>query len=96
MIKVRGDDLDQINAEGHDVLKSISSVPGVVRAFIDRDGSLPQYIVDIDRAAAARYGINVGDIQDLIETALAGKATSQLWEGEKHFSVVGAVEAGRA
>jgi len=88
VIKVRGDDLEQINAEGQEVLKAIEDVPGVVRAFIDREGSLPQYIVDIDRAAAARYGINVGDVQDLVETALAGKATSELWEGEKHFSVV--------
>ncbi|HLX22165.1 MAG TPA: CusA/CzcA family heavy metal efflux RND transporter [Usitatibacter sp.] len=88
VIKLRGDDLDQINAEGHQILKAIADVPGVVRAFIDRDGTLPQYIVDIDRAAAARYGINVGDVQDLIETAIAGKATSELWEGERHFSVV--------
>lgn len=88
VIKVRGDDLDQINLEGHQILENIADVPGVARAFIDRDGSLPQYIVDIDRAAAARYGINVGDVQDLIETALAGKATSELWEGERHFSVV--------
>ncbi len=88
VIKLRGDDLDQINAEGHQILTAIADVPGVVRAFIDRDGTLPQYIVDIDRAAAARYGINVGDVQDLIETAIAGKATSELWEGERHFSVM--------
>ena len=44
--------------------------------------------LDIDRAAAARYGINVGDVQDTIETALAGKATTELWEGERHFCVV--------
>jgi len=88
VIKVRGDDLDQITAEARQVLEAISSVRGVARAFIDRDGSLPQYVIDIDRAAASRYGINVGDVQDLIETALAGKATSELWEGEKHFSVV--------
>ncbi|MGZ5083467.1 MAG: efflux RND transporter permease subunit, partial [Usitatibacter sp.] len=88
VIKVRGDDLDQINADSTQILEHISSVPGVVRAFIDRAGSLPQYLIDIDRAAASRYGINVGDIQDLVETALAGKTTSELWEGEKHFSVV--------
>jgi cobalt-zinc-cadmium resistance protein CzcA len=88
VIKVKGDDLDQINAEGKQILEAIADVPGVVRAFIDRAGSLPQYVMDIDRAAASRYGINVGDIQDLIETAVAGKATSELWEGEKHFSVV--------
>ena len=88
VIKVRGEDLDLINAEARQILSRISTVKGVVRAFIDRAGSLPQFLVDIDRTAAARYGINIGDVHDLIETALAGKATSELWEGEKHFSVV--------
>jgi heavy metal efflux system protein len=88
VIKLRGDDLDQINSDAGQILEHISTVPGVVRAFIDRAGALPQYIIDIDRPAASRYGINVGDIQDLVETALAGKATSELWEGEKHFSVM--------
>jgi cobalt-zinc-cadmium resistance protein CzcA len=88
VIKVRGEDLDRINAEAAQILERIAPVKGVARSFIDRAGSLPQYVIDIDRAAAARYGVNVGDIQDLVETALAGKATSELWEGEKHFSVV--------
>ncbi len=88
VIKVRGDDLDRLIQDSKQILARIQTVPGVVRAFVDRDGLLPQYVLDIDRAAAARYGINVGDIQDLIETAMAGKATSELWEGEKHFSVV--------
>jgi cobalt-zinc-cadmium resistance protein CzcA len=64
------------------------ATPGVSRAFIDREGQLPQVRVDIDREAAARYGVNVGDIQDVVETALAGKSTSELWEGERHFAVV--------
>ena len=88
VIKVRGEDLERITQEGRQILHQIANVPGVVRAFIDREGSLPQYVIDIDRLAAARFGVNVGDIQDLVETALAGKATSELWEGEKHFSVV--------
>ncbi len=88
VIKVRGEDLERIVAEARTVLGKIANVPGVVRAFIDRDGALPQYLIDIDRGAASRYGVNVGDIQDLVETALAGKASSELWEGEKHFSVV--------
>jgi cobalt-zinc-cadmium resistance protein CzcA len=88
VIKVRGDDLDRLNTNALRILGQVQTVAGVTRAFIDRAGSLPQYVIDIDRAAAARYGINVGDIQDLIETAMAGKATSELWEGEKHFSVV--------
>ena len=88
VIKVHGDDLAQLRATGRAIIGQISGVPGVSRAFIDRDGELPQQVIDIDRDAAARYGINVGDIQDTVETALAGKATTELWEGERHFSVV--------
>ena len=88
VIKVRGEDLDRLTATATRILGRIQTVPGVTRAAIDRSGSLPQYVLDIDRTAAAQYGINIGDVQDLIETAMAGKATSELWEGEKHFSVV--------
>ena len=88
VIKVRGEDLRLLRKAGGDIVRAIRAVPGVDRAFIDRDGELPQMLIDIDRARAAHYGVNVGDVQDLIETALAGKTTSELWEGEKHFSVV--------
>ena len=60
----------------------------MLRAFIARDGDLPQYRLEIDRAAAARHGLNVMDVQEVIETALAGKAATELWEGDRHFSVV--------
>ena len=94
VIKVRGDDLDRLTSSATRILGRIQTVPGVTRAFIDRAGSLPQYVLDIDRAAAANFGINVGDIQDLIETAMAGKSTSELWEGERHFSVVVRLKGG--
>ncbi len=88
VIKAHGDDLTELRALGKAITDQVASVPGVSRAYIDRDGELPQQVINIDRAAAARYGINVGDIQDIIETAMAGKATTELWEGERHFSVV--------
>lgn len=88
VIKAHGDDLAQLRTIGKHIIDQISTVPGVSRAYIDRDGDLPQQVINIDREAAARYGINVGDIQDIVEMALAGKATTELWEGERHFSVV--------
>ncbi|MBF9263512.1 efflux RND transporter permease subunit, partial [Paracidovorax cattleyae] len=57
------------------------------RAEIDREGQVPQLLIDIDRDRAARYGLNVSDIQDVIEAALAGKAATNLWEGERKFAV---------
>jgi len=87
VIKVFGSDLDVLRDESKKVLAAVRDVAGVRRAFIDRLGELPQLQIDIDRAAAARYGLNVADIQDVIETALGGKAATQLWEGERRFAV---------
>jgi cobalt-zinc-cadmium resistance protein CzcA len=63
-------------------------VRGVGRAFIDRYGQVPQLQIEIDRAKAARYGLKVADIQDVIETALGGKQATEIWDGEKKFAVV--------
>ncbi len=87
VIKVFGEDLDVLAEQARAVLKNVESVPGVARAFVDRLGELPQIQVKVERARAARYGLNVADIQDVIETALGGKAVTQIWEGERRFAV---------
>lgn len=87
VIKVAGDDLVELRRITEAVEREIKQVRGVYRAEIDRAGELPQLVIDIDRERAARYGLNVSDIQDVIETALAGKSTTQIWEGERKFSV---------
>ena len=88
VIKIAGDDLGLLRATAEAIESQIRTVPGVYRAEIDRLGELPQLVIDIDRARAARYGLNVADIQDVIESALAGKAATQIWDGERRFSVV--------
>jgi cobalt-zinc-cadmium resistance protein CzcA len=88
VVKVVGDDLAKLNAIGRAVANEVRSVNGVARAFIDREGQLPQYRIEIDRARAARYGLNVGDVEDVIETALAGKETTSIWEEERRVSVI--------
>ena len=87
VIKVFGDDLETLRDTSLAVLKQVQGVRGVVRAFVDRLGELPQIQVRVDRARAARYGLNVGDIQDVIESALGGKEVTQIWEGEQRFGV---------
>ncbi len=88
VIKVQGDDYATIREIARQIRQRVDGVQGVSSSFVDRDGLLPQMRLDIDRAAASRFGVNVGDIQDVVEAALAGKATSELWEGERHFSIV--------
>ena len=88
VVKVSGDDLDVLRKTTEAMQREFKQVVGVQRAEIDRLGEVPQLIVDIDRDRAARLGLNVGDIQDVIESALAGHATTEIWEGERKFSVV--------
>ncbi|MHB8521959.1 MAG: efflux RND transporter permease subunit [Limisphaerales bacterium] len=88
VIKVFGEDSAVLRQTAESMLHAISTVRGVSRAYIDRLGEVPQSLIEIDRAQAARYGLNVSDIQDVIEVGLGGKAATELWEGEKHFSVV--------
>ncbi|MBI2727885.1 MAG: efflux RND transporter permease subunit [Polaromonas sp.] len=87
VIKVSGDDLVEIKRLTEMIEREIKQVRGVYRAEIDRAGDLPQLVIDIDRDRAARLGLNVQDIQDVIEAALAGKAATQIWEGERKFAV---------
>jgi len=88
VIKVFGEDPAVLREQVQKLLRQVAGVAGVSRAYIDRAGETPQLLIDIDRARAARYGLNIQDVQDVIETGLAGKAATELWEGEKHFSVV--------
>jgi heavy metal efflux system protein len=87
VIKVAGDDLVELKKTTEAIEREIKQVKGVFRAEIDRAGDVPHLLIDIDRARAARMGLNVSDVQDVIESALAGKAATQLWEGERKFAV---------
>ena len=87
VIKIGGDDLAEMRRIAQAIEREIKQVPGVQRSEIDRVGDLPQLVIDIDRQRAARLGLNVADVQDVIEAALAGKSATLLWEGERKFAV---------
>src|SRR5262249_33457861 len=88
VIKVFGEDMDRLRRAADEVLRAVLPVRGVARAFVDRGGQVPQLQIEIDRARAARYGLNVADVEDVIETALGGRTATELWEGERRFPVV--------
>jgi len=87
VVKVSGTDLVELRQVAEAIQREIKQVVGVQRGEIDRLGDLPQLVIDINRDNAARVGLNVGDIQDVVESALAGKSATQIWEGERKFSV---------
>lgn len=88
VIKLFGEDGLVLRNKSNEVLREIAEVAGVARAFVDRAGVVPQLNIDIDRAKAARYGLNVNDIDDVIETALGGRQATEIWEGERRYPVV--------
>ncbi len=88
VIKMFGDDSSLLKKRIEDLREIVEPLRGVGRAFVDRAGHVPQLQVRIDRERAARYGLNVADIQDVIETALGGRPATEIWEGEKRFNVV--------
>src|SRR5215831_18406750 len=87
VIKVFGTNGDELRTQTEKVLRTVSHIRGVGRAYIDRAGQVPQLQIEVDRAKCARYGLNVADIQDVIETALGGREASEVWEGDKRFGV---------
>ncbi len=87
VVKVAGEDLGELRRVAEAIQREIKQVQGVQRGEIDRLGDLPQLVIDINRDRAARLGLNVQDIQDVVEAALGGKAATQLWEGERKFAV---------
>src|SRR5207248_9612497 len=87
VIKVFGDDPAELRQKAGEVLRIVSGVRGVSRAFVDRAGEVPQLQIEVDRARAARYGLNVADVEDVIETALGGKVGTEILEGDRRYGV---------
>ena len=87
VIKIAGDDLVDLKKTVQAIEREIRQVQGVYRAEIDRPGDVPHLLIEIDRARAARAGLNVGDVQDVIEAALAAQSSDPAVEGERKFAV---------
>ncbi|CAN5807395.1 CusA/CzcA family heavy metal efflux RND transporter [soil metagenome] len=86
-IKVFGPDLKELERIGREVERVVQQVPGTRSAFAERAVSGYYVDIDIDRVAAARYGLNVGDIQAVIATAIGGMTITQTVEGRERYGV---------
>ncbi|OGP25204.1 MAG: cytochrome-c peroxidase [Deltaproteobacteria bacterium GWB2_55_19] len=87
-VKLFGDDMDVLNEKADSIAKAMSSVKGVTDLRVEQTAGQPYITVDIDRRKIARYGINIADIQEIIETAIGGKVATDVFEGDKRFSVL--------
>jgi heavy metal efflux system protein len=87
IVRIFGDDFNEMRRIGEDVIRVLKDVPGTSDVVFDIDQFPPlsQVSIQVDRAAAARYGINVADISDLIQIGVGGAAVSQVFIGEKRY-----------
>ncbi|WKW14840.1 CusA/CzcA family heavy metal efflux RND transporter [Pseudogemmatithrix spongiicola] len=86
-IKVFGPDLAELERLGREIEQAVRMVPGTRSAFAERAVSGYYLDIDIDRQAAARHGLNVGDVQAVIATAIGGMTITQTVEGRRRFGV---------
>jgi cobalt-zinc-cadmium resistance protein CzcA len=87
-IKLFGDDLDTLKTEGEKIARVVSKVSGAEDVKVEQISGLPQLQIKPDRAAIARYGINVEAVNDLVESIVAGKQAGLVYEGEQRFNLV--------
>jgi cobalt-zinc-cadmium resistance protein CzcA len=87
-VKIYGDDLNVLEDKGMDVVRVMREIPGIADLGMLRVTGQPNLNLAVNREAAARYQINVADVQDAIETAVGGKAVSMVLQGEQRYDLV--------
>jgi heavy metal efflux system protein len=86
-VKLFGTDLKVLEAKADELQNVMSKIPGVADLGTFQVRGQPNVNLIVDRAAADRFGINVSDVQDAVETAVGGKAVSQILVGEQHYDL---------
>jgi len=86
-IKIFGSDLTTIERLSGEIEQLVRRVPGAVDLYAERITGAPYLEIETDRAAAARYGINVGDVQGVIETAVGGKNLTTAIDGRQRLPI---------
>ncbi|WP_090689731.1 efflux RND transporter permease subunit [Nitrosomonas sp. Nm34] len=87
-IKIFGDDLEELRKLSEQVARIVKSTRGARDIRIERLSGQQELTINIDRRAIARHGLNVSDVNELIATAIGGKAVTQIFEGERRFTLL--------
>jgi len=87
-VKIFGDDLNILTEKGNEIASLMNSVEGSEDISVQQVTGLPQLQIKINREKISKYGINVEDVNSVIETAIAGKSSGVVFEGDKKFDIV--------
>jgi len=88
ILKLFGDDINVLKNKADEITKTLSTVDGATDLMTEKVSGQPYLTIIIDRNKIARYGINISDVQDVVETAIAGKTASDFYEENRRFDIV--------
>ncbi|MBK5545582.1 CusA/CzcA family heavy metal efflux RND transporter [Pseudomonas sp. TH04] len=87
-VKVFGDDMAVLNKTAAEIAETLQKLEGASEVKVEQTSGLPVLTINIDREKAARFGLNVGDVQDTIAVAVGGRQAGTLYEGDRRFDMV--------
>ncbi|MFZ6711838.1 efflux RND transporter permease subunit [Undibacterium sp. TC9W] len=87
-IKVFGDDMEIMNRTGEQIARVLEKMPGAADVKLEQTTGLPMLSININREKAARLGLNISDVQDVISAAIGGKESGTLFQGDRRFDIV--------
>src|ERR1700723_1114345 len=87
-VKIYGPDLNVLQDKALEIKRRLSQVPGFTELTVVRELGQPSLLIDVDRDKIARYGINVADVEAVVQAAVGGQAATQVIQGEKLFDLV--------
>jgi cobalt-zinc-cadmium resistance protein CzcA len=87
-VKIYGPDLNVLQSQALAIKRQLEQVPGFTELTVVRELGQPSLLIDVDRDKIARYGINVSDVEAIVQAAIGGQAATQVIQGEKLFDLV--------
>jgi len=87
-VKIFGDDNEVLNKTAAEVAEALGKVPGATEVKIEQTTGLPMLTVNVDRAKATRYGLNMNEVQDTVATAIGGREAGTFFKGDRRFDIL--------
>ncbi|AZD69404.1 cobalt-zinc-cadmium resistance protein CzcA [Pseudomonas chlororaphis] len=87
-VKVFGDDMEVLNKTAEEISQTLQKIDGAAEVKVQQTTGLPVLTVNVDRDKAARFGLNVGDVQDAVAIAVGGRKAGILYEGDRRFDML--------
>ncbi|MEX2435997.1 MAG: CusA/CzcA family heavy metal efflux RND transporter [Balneolaceae bacterium] len=87
-VKIFGEDLETLDVIGRDISQVLGDLEGTDNHYLEQSSGQPYFNIEIDREAVASYGLNVNEVQHVIETGIGGSVAGQIFEGQRRFDIV--------